>query len=332
MKCTANKIPDMPQYNITSLRFREAPLPGDNYRNGMGVDVSLMAFNKYPVSLDIPKLGFEVLLPGCNLDDDNILVATAFTNPLAVRPQSDVTAEVHGLIRELPESLTRACPNSNSSPLDMLFKHYMDGEEAAVLVRGAEWPLGGTPGWIADILSSITVAVPFPGRSFDSLIRNFSLTDVHFTMPDPFAEPGDPDADPKVSGNIVVLAALPSELNFEINVTNVRATADVFYKSSELGKLNLRRWQKANSTRLDATGDEEATLKVQSEIKDAPLTVTDANVLTDVIEELLFGGNGVVLDIQARVDVKVQTVLGQLVLKDVPAEGKIPVKRSFSLL
>lgn len=328
----ANKIPEMPQYNITRLRFRETPLPGDDYKDGMGADVSLVAFNKYPVSLDIPKLGFEVLLPGCSLDDDNILVATALAESLAVRPQSNVTVEVHGLIRELPQSLTRACPNSNSSPLDMLLKQYIGGEEATVFVRGAKWPLDDTPGWVADILSSVTLPIPFPGRSFDSLIRNFSLTDVHFTMPDPFAEPGDPDADPKVSGNIVVLAGLPSELNFDINVTSVRATADVFYKSRELGKLNLRRWQKAESTKMDATGDKESILKIQSKIKDAPLNVTDANVLTDVIQELLFGGKGVLLDIKAQVDVKVQTVLGQLILKDVPAEGKIPVKRSFSLL
>lgn len=322
----------MPQYNITRLRFRETPLPGDDYKDGMGADVSLVAFNRYPVSLDIPKLGFEVLLPGCSLDDDNILVATAFTESLAVRPQSNVTVEVHGLIRELPQSLTRACPNSKSSPLDMLLKQYMGGEEATVFVRGAKWPLDDTPGWVADILSSVTLPIPFPGRSFDSLIRNFSLTDVHFTMPDPFAEPGDPDADPKVSGNIVVLAGLPSELNFDINVTSVRATADVFYKSRELGKLNLRRWQKAESTKMDATGDKESILRIQSKIKDAPLNVTDANVLTDVIQELLFSGKGVLLDIKAQVDVKVQTVLGQLILKDVPAEGKIPVKRSFSLL
>ena len=52
--------------------------------------------------------------------------------------------------------------------------------------------------------------------------------------------------------------------------------------------------------------------------------------MTDVIQELLFGGKGVLLDIKAHVDVKVQTVLGQLVLKDVPAEGKIPVKRPSS--
>jgi len=44
----------------------------------------------------------------------------------------------------------------------------------------------------ASRLSSITVPVPFPGRSFENLIRSFSLLDVHFKLPDPTAEPDDP--------------------------------------------------------------------------------------------------------------------------------------------
>jgi hypothetical protein len=159
------------------------------------------------------------------------------------------------------------------------------------------------------------------------LIRSFSLTDVHFTMPDPGAEPDDPDSNPRVSGSILVLAGLPSEMNFSLNVTNVRADADVFYRGDKLGELDLRKWQDANSTQIPATEESEATLKIQSRINDAPLEVTDSDVLTDVIQALLFGGSEVMLTVKALVDVKVQTILGELVVKAVPAEGKIPVKR-----
>lgn len=322
----------MPQYNITRLNFREAPIPGENTQ-GMAADVSLAAFNQYPVSLDIPALGFDILLPGCSQDDDYIMVVTAVTQPVAVRPQSNVTVDVRGLIRELPELLTRACPNSNnSSPLDLLLRQYLDGKAATVFVRGAKHPWLGTPEWLANILSSVTVPVPFPGRSFDNIIRNFSLTDVHFTLPDPLAEPGDEDANPKVSGNIVVLASLPSEMNFDINVTSVIATANVSYNGKKLGELNLPSWQKANSTKIDATDGSGVTLKIESRIEDAPLNVTDTDVLTKVIQTLLFGGRGVLLDIDATVAVKIETVLGPLVIKDVPAKGKIPVKRLSSLL
>ncbi|KAL2015740.1 hypothetical protein VTK56DRAFT_4887 [Thermocarpiscus australiensis] len=320
-----SKLPHMPEYNITRLNFKEGPVPGHD-RKVMAAEVSIRSFNEYPVSLDVPELGFEILVPGCTPADPSILVAAATTSRVAVRPHAEVVVGVHGLIKELPDSLTRLCPNSDSSPLDILFKKYLGNEPATILVRGQKQQAGEAPDWLAEILSSVTVPVPFPGRSFDNLIRNFSLTDVYFKMPDPAAEPDDPSSNPRVSGTILVLAGLPSEMNFSLNVTSVRANADVFYRASKLGDLNLEEWQKANSTQIPATKDREATLKIQSRINDAPLNVTDADVLTDVIQALLFGSKAVILDVKALVDVKVRTILGEFVVKAVPAEGKIPVK------
>lgn len=188
-----------------------------------------------------------------------------------------------------------------------------------------------TPGWLNDIMSQVVVPVPFPGRSFEKLIRNFSLTDAHFTLPDPMAEPGDPGATPKVSGTIKVIAGLPKDMNFGINVTHIRATADVFYQEKKLGVLDVHKWQAANSTKVDSGNKNDPELEIQSRINNAPLNVTDGDVLTDVIQTLIFQGKTVRLDVKANVDVKVQTVLGELVLKDVPAEGRIPVKRPSSL-
>lgn len=321
----AKKLPEVPEYNITKVNFRETPIPGVD-KKAMAADVSLTAFNKYPIQVDVPELGFEVLVPDCGQSDPYILVADAVTRPVTIRPQSDVVLDVQGLVRELPESLTRECPDSKSSPLDLLLKQYLGGEAATVFVRGKKQSDSETPDWLGEILASVTVPVPFPGRTFDNLIRNFSLADVHFTMPNPLADPDDPDANPTVSGEIQVIAALPSEMNFEINVTGIRASSDVFYRGKKLGELNLRRFQAANTTKLPATDEHEAELMIQSRIKNAPLNVTDSDVLTDVIQAMLFGGKKLILDIKARVDVKVQTVLGQLVLKDVPTEGKIPLK------
>ncbi|KAM7218785.1 hypothetical protein V8F06_005799 [Rhypophila decipiens] len=327
-----NKLPTLPSYNITRLNFEEKPVNGSDEKT-IGAEVTLDSFNAYPVSLDVPELGFEVLVPGCNSYDPRILVATAETSPVAVRPKAEVVVDAHGLIRELPDSLVTACPDSGSSPLDMFFKKYMHGEEATIYVRGQKPKdaflsanAQNKPEWLADILSSITVPVAFPGRSFDNLIRNFSLSDVQFTLPDPLAQPGDPDANPKVSGTIEVEAALPSELNFSLDVHKVRANADVFYKKQKLGELNLTDWQDATSKQIPGEEGNQTILQIRSRIEDVPLNVTDADVLTDVIQALLFGGKEVLLSIEALVDVKVETILGKLVVKGVPAEGDIPLK------
>ncbi|KAK1830794.1 hypothetical protein QBC39DRAFT_353315 [Podospora conica] len=321
----ANKLPKLPAYNITKIDFQEEPIPGQDGKV-MKADVSITAFNEFPVSAEVPMLRFDILVPGCSPYDPYILVAAAVTSPVAVRPYSNVVVNAYGIVQELAESLTRVCPGSESSPLDHFFKKYMGGEAATVFVRGQK-PADGTSDWLAEILSSIAVPVPFPGRSFDNLIRSFSLEDVHFTLPDPYAEPDDPDSNPKVTGTIIAIAAIPSEMNFGLNVTGVKADADVFYHNQKLGELNLSdKWQKANSTQYPASKDEEATLEIQSRIQDAPLNVTDSDVLTSIIQALLFGTDEIVLDIKAKVDVRVETVLGTLTVKEVPAEGKIPLK------
>ncbi|KAI1411691.1 hypothetical protein F5Y13DRAFT_164840 [Hypoxylon sp. FL1857] len=316
----ANKIPAIPQYNITRFNVEDGPMNGS-----MLADVSLSAFNEYPVELDIPELAFDILVPGCAVSD-SILVAEAATSEVHVHPRADVEADVKAVIRELPDSLTRVCPDSTSSPLDNLLRQYMHGEPATFFVRGSRNPDGDTPKWIADILSSVTVPVPFPGRSLDGLIRNFSLTDVHFSLPNPDADPDDPDSNPKVSGTILVTAGLPSEMNFGIDVTHIRATADVLYKSRKMGELNVREWQNANSTKVKGTEDKGAELLIQSRVIDAPLNVTDGVVFGEVVQALIFGTAPVRLHVNALVDIQVHTTLGNLTLKEVPAEGKIPVK------
>ncbi|KAI0198771.1 hypothetical protein F4808DRAFT_462531 [Astrocystis sublimbata] len=316
-----SKIPAIPKYNITRFNVQDGPFNGS-----MLVDTSLTAFNEYPVEFDVPELAFEIMIAGCADTDSFIAVAEASTRKIHVKPQSEVSADVYGVIHELPDTLTRDCPHSSSSPLDLLLKQYMQGEPATLFVRGSSRPDGETPKWISDILASVIVPVAFPGRTLDGFIKDFSMNDVHFTLPDPFADPNDPAATPKVSGNIMVTASIPSEMNFGINVTNVRATADVIYKKKKMGELNLRKWQHANSTRVDGKGSDDPSLKIHSRILEAPLNITDSDVFSEVVQTLLFGNKPIKLDIQALVDVMVHTSLGELILKEVPAEGKIPVK------
>lgn len=304
----------MPQYNITRLNFREVQIPSAD--RGMAADVSLLVTNDYPISLEIPALGFDILVPNCASDEPYILLADAITDSVVVQPYSDVKVDVGGIIRQLPDTLTTTCPNSDSSPLDLLLGDYIHGQDTTVFVRGSNAPAGDTPEWITKIMSSVTVPVPFPGHTFDNLVQNFSLTDVHFGLPDPFAEPGTPESNPTISGNIEVLAALPKEMNFGINVSRVRADADVFYKGKKLGILELKKWQAANSTKT--TEDGIPSIKIVSQIRDAPLNITDEDVFDDVVQALFFGRQSVMLKVKALVDVEVGTVLGEFIIRDVP--------------
>lgn len=326
----ANEIPSMPNYNIERMDLHDRPVDGHG-RKVIEADVSLKVHNDYPVSFRVPTLGFEVLVPNCDSSLPSISVADAIMEPIDVKAKADIQADAKGIIRDIPESLTKACPHSESSPLDHFMDRYLHGEDAKVFVRGKKTNNTDTPEWISDILESITVLVDFPGRSFDSLIRNFSLTDVDFKLPDPFADVNDPEGEPRVSGTAQVLAAVPPELNVELGVDKLRSNADLFYKKRKMGELNLRHWQSANSTKVHDKENGETLLNITSRLVDVPLTITDGDVFSEVMQKLLFGGGDITLDIKAEVDVKLKTVLGILTVKKVPAEGKIPVNGPSSL-
>ena len=291
----------------------------------MAAEASVSIANDYPVRFTVPPLVFDILVPNCLPQQEYLLLANATTNEVDIEPKKPVEVSVGALIRRLPAALTTACPGSRSSPLDTLLASYIRGDDTTIYIRGSESPSDETPEWISDMIQSITVPLPFPGHSFDGLIRNFSLADVHFTLPNPWAEPEDPDSMPKVSAVVEALVSLPKEMNFKLDVDRVRASADVYYKDKKLGQLDLHKWQDANTTRIS---DDKAGpgLLVQSVVKDAPLHITDQDVFTEVVQALLFGSKGVVLGIKAKVDVEADTALGNFIIRDLPASGNIFVK------
>ncbi|KXT00442.1 hypothetical protein AC578_1909 [Pseudocercospora eumusae] len=317
-------IPTLPAYKIQKLTLREVEIPSGT---GMAADVSLKVHNDYPVDFAVPPLGFGILVDNCEKSDPYIMVADALTHELNIHPKQGVEVNVTGTIRQLPPLLTEDCPGTNKSPLDNLIANYIHGKTTTVYVQGSDAPSLDTPQWITDLAKDITVPVPIPGRTFGHLIKNFSLTDTHFSLPDPWAEPDTPESNPRISAKVHALVALPEEMNFNISVGKVRADADVFYKGKKLGRLDLSKWQAANSTRVPpASKHDGPTLEVESNVKDAPLEIQDEDVFTDVIQELMFGRKTVIMTIKAEVDVGVNTALGEFAIRKIPADGQVPIK------
>nr|OQO20770.1 hypothetical protein B0A51_11897 [Rachicladosporium sp. CCFEE 5018] len=317
-------VPKLPSYKIKKLNFREEALPSGR---GMAADVALVVKNDYPVDFTIPPLGFAIKVAGCNKNDPYIMLADALTHDLYIHPKQDVELNVTGNVRRLPDTLTEACPGSHESPLDAILGKYLHGKDAKLYVQGSDSPSQDTPQWITDIISSITVPVALPGRTFGSLIKNFTLADTHFSLPDPFASPNTPASNPRISAKVQAIVALPEEMNFNISVSRVRADADVYYKGKKLGKLDLHQWQKASSDRIEPISESDGpTLMVESLVRNAPLNITDEDLFTDVLQAMLFGGRGVMLQVKAEVDVETETALGAFVIRKIPAEGQVPVQ------
>lgn len=320
-------FPTLPKVNVTKFNVHDTDTPG---RDGaMEVDASVAALVDSPFGLHIPPLGFEVLVPNCSPGDPYISVADVTTKGFPIYPGQPTSVDVAGIVQGLSDDLTKTCPGKKKSPLDILVKSYMEGLQTTVYVRGADVPSLGTPEWVVDILKAVTVPLAFTGHALDNLVKNFTMTDVHFDMPNPLAEPDTPESQPRVSALVNVLIGLPEQLNLlHLDVPRVRANSDIFYHGKKLGVLNLQEWQPANSTRLDNVNGAPALLVIFS-MKHAPIQVTDGDVLTDILQALLFEGQPVRLTVAASVDAEVSTGLGTYAVRGIPAESAVNVKREW---
>ena len=315
----------MPQYKIDRLDFEEASLP--ELQGGMRADVSLTITNEYPVALTIPPLSFDILTPDCSVEEPKILLANTRTEEIEVVPRENIVVNLRGLIQKFPETVIKTCPNTQKSPLDLLLGDYIRGTETTIYVRGSESPATNTPQWITELLQAVVIPLPFLSHTLDNLIRDFSFTDVHMGLPDPFANPDLPQSHPRLSATVKALVNLPKGINFPISVDKVRANASVYYHHKKIGFFDLERWQTANSTRIEADREKPAVLAIDSIVKDAPLSVTDSTAFAELARALVFGGKDIALGVKAQVDVETETVLGKFVVRDLPAAGKVFVKR-----
>lgn len=297
----------------------------------MVVDSSVDALVDFPFSVRIPPLGFEALVPNCSPGEPFISVADVRTKEVQIKPGHSTRISINGLVQGLSDDLTTTCPGQKDSPLDLLVRSYVSGLKTTIYVRGADKPSSGTPSWVVDLLKSVTVPLQFTGHALDNLIQNFTMSNVHFSLPDPFADPESPESQPRISALVNVLIGLPKQLNVTVNIPKIRADADVYYQGNKLGALELHEWQPANSTRvLDKNGT--AALFVNFSMKEAPLRVTDDDVLTAILQALIFEGRPVQLQIAAAVDTQVAAGLGNVTVRGIPAEGKVSVKRELSFI
>ncbi|PLB54438.1 hypothetical protein P170DRAFT_432079 [Aspergillus steynii IBT 23096] len=318
-------FPQLPTVNISRFDVHDAdPSQG---KGAMEIDASVASFVNSPFALRIPPLGFNVLVPNCSPGDPYISVADVTTKEFPVTPDQMTSVDIVGIIRGLSDELTKTCPGKKTSPLDFLVKSYIRGLPTTVYVRGAETPVLGAPEWMVDILKSVTVPLSFTGHALDNLVRNFTMSDVHFALPNPLADPDSPESQPRVSALLKVLIGLPKQLHLQMDVPRVRAFADVFYHGNKLGVLRLPKWQPANSTTVE--GKDSPGLLVEFGMKNAPLDVTDEDVLTEVLQDLIFEGEPVNLTVAANVDAEVSTGLGKFAIRGIPAEGQVNVKPPY---
>lgn len=285
------------------------------------VNASATIPNPYPVTLNLPSLGFEISLPGCN--KKMVSLASATTPKLMIQPKTDINITLSGTMHNLPDALTSECPGTNRSPMDKFLQSYLHGNSSIVYVNGdGHHKDSDAPKWLSTFLKAITVPAPFPGHKFDNMVENIGLSHVKFKLPDRDARPGTPEAAPKISAVIDAVVALPKEMKFPIDVHSIKASANLSYHGEKFGEMHMTEWAPASSRPTD-----DGRLAVVAEILQAPLDITDYVLFRKVVERLVWGGGrGLELGIDGLADVRMETTLGTFAVRGIPTKGDVLIK------
>ncbi|KAK2749596.1 hypothetical protein FQN57_005818 [Myotisia sp. PD_48] len=317
------ELSSLPDFNITKLDIHEYSAPGQP--KAIEADVSLSVLNNYPIQLTVPSSQFDILVPNCAPGEEYILVANATTESVDLQPHKSALVSIHGLAYEIPAALTSVCPGKASSPLDLLLRKYIHGSETRLYVRGKTFESSTYPQWLQELLSSVTIPVPFTSHGLSRLVKRFSMKNVHFDLPDPYADPDTPEAQPKVSALVKAIINLPHEMNFPLNISRVQTYADVYYSGEKLGILDIKEWQ--NSTVREITDDPsgQPAMEVEFDIQKAPLNITNSDLLTEILQKMIFQRKSIPLHVKSLITPEVQTGLGTFIVRDIPASGNITV-------
>lgn len=239
---------------------------------------------------------------------------------------------MHGFAPKVPQKLISSCPGTTASPLDLLISKYIRGLVTTIYVRGGSLVSPAIPQRLQELLKSVTVPFPFTSPGFSRLIKRFSMENVQFYLPSPSAKPNTPESMPKVSALVQAIVDLPRQLDIPVNISRVRTDANVFYHDHKLGIIDIKEWQNARVRRTVDDSDGRPTMVVEFDIRKAPLQVTDEDLLSEVLQKMLFERQDIPLRVDAHVDAELQSALGEFIVRDIPSGGNIIVRREFNIL
>ena len=307
--------PTLPEYTVNKLNVVDQP------GQGTLMTASADIVNPYAMTLDVPALDWKVFVPGCT-PSERIRLTNARTGRLSIRDGKNITVEVSSSISSLPQALLDPCRDATPSPLEAFFQAFLDPKQnTTVFISGASHAIS-LPKWLPDILSSLIVPVPVP--HFDTnttdLISAIHCSEMKVTFPSPWAPPGTPQAQPRVSGLIEAVIRPPKEAeNVAINVTAVKTDVYLFDEGAKFGRIVVPEWS-------PATTERKAKIHVKARVAEVPIEVLDPVIFQRVMTKVLRGGGTVEIEVEGTVDTQVSVLVGDFAIRGIPVKGIVEVQ------
>lgn len=350
---------ELDKMKLAELEFvPQAPKGGIS--SGLGVVARLLGDFKMPFSFHIPRINWDVAIPGCHYDEkpqDVITVTEIHNLPIDIDPLRDLELKVETVIKKLSAKISKVCQGSSHSAIDTFLQHYLAGEETKLIVQGSYDQSFELPWWMRQIIPLIKLPVPIPPRLLgnatdEKLVEEIEFTRMKIQLPpprSPFDRPAPnpkPADQPKISGHIAVTLHPPSILNMTrdvgLGVDKVKGIADLISPDSGIlfAKLNISDWVpcttwvkapiKDPGNGGDAEDDKEKPsglidYVVEFDLDAVPLTVMDQKTLSSVATKFIMKGEAELI-FDAVVDLDLDTPVGAFALNKIPIHGDTVMK------
>jgi hypothetical protein len=313
---------------LQQAELKSMSFPGEHPKGGIIVEGQVSIYNpSSTLSFKLGNVDFGIFAPIANTSRDALIAIVRAHDASLIGKQVN-TFNVTG--RTIPMD---SDDMERKQALEKFLSEYLKGESSIFHVRGSE--IGpeddensDLPDWMKKALSSVTLAIPFPGSAQKDFIDSLAMSNISID----FAT----GVGTVVSGSATALLRPPPEMKFDINVESVKPVVYLYmnddYKTP-FAKLAPSDASPAKTSlpRDDSTVPQDL-VRVESNLERVPLTLLAGG--EDDLEKFLnktFYGSENKVYIGGTVDAQVASAFGNLTVKDLAFKGEISTKGIFGL-
>jgi hypothetical protein len=313
---------------LQQAELKSISFPGEHPKGGIIVAGQVSIYNpSSTLSFTLGNVDFGIFAPIANTSRD-ALIAIVRANNTTLLGKRVNTFNVTG----------RTIPLDNNDierkqALEKFLSEYLKGESSIIHVRGSQRgpeddENSDLPEWMKKALSSVTLAIPFPGSAQKDLIESLAMSNISIDFATRVGT--------VISGSATVLLRPPPEMKFDIDVESVKPVVYLYWKDDYKNPFAKLAPSDSSPAETSLPRDDPSVpqdlVRVKSYLKRVPLTVLPGG--EDDLEKFLnntFYGSEQKVYIGGTVDAQVASAFGNLSVKGLTFKGEISTKGIFGV-
>ena len=313
---------------LQQAELKSMSFPGEHPKGGIIVEGQVSIYNpSSTLSFKLGNVDFGIFAPIANTSRD-ALIAIVRAQDASLMGKKVNTFNVTG----------RTIPMDNDDmerkqALERFLSDYLKGESSIFHVRGSERgpdddENSDLPDWMKKALSSVTLAIPFPGSAQKDFIESLAMSNISIDFATGIGT--------VVSGSAIALLRPPPEMKFDINVESVKPVVYLYMKDDYKTPFAKLAPSDASPAKTSLPRDDPSVpqelVRVESNLERVSLTLLPGG--DDDLQKFLnktFYGTEHKVYIGGTVDAQVASAFGNLTVKDLAFKGEISTKGIFGL-